>query len=71
MSNHPNVTQRQFFNDVVYQIEEVVKAVKIYLAKPINGTNIHEVKENEKLAFLLESMVPFKYGIGITKSYIL
>ena len=44
MSNHPNVTQRQFFYDVVYQIEEVVKAVKIYLAKPIKGTNIHEVK---------------------------
>ena len=54
MSNHTNVTQRQFFNDVVYQIEEVVKAVKIYLAKPINGTNIHEVKENGKVCLFIQ-----------------
>ena len=41
MSNNSNVTPREFFQDVVYELEDVVKEVRLDLIKPIDGTNVH------------------------------
>ena len=58
MSNDLNVTPRQFFNDVVYELEEVVKEVRLDLVKPINGTNIHTViADNLKLFYHSKNML--------------
>ena len=43
MSNDSNVSPEQFYHDVAYKLEDVVKEIRLDLVKPINGTNIHSV----------------------------
>ena len=45
VSNDPKVTPKEFYNDVVYSLEDVVLNVLFNLIKPINGNKNLKVSE--------------------------
>ena len=46
VSNQSDVTPKEFYNDVVYSLENIVLNVLFNLIKPINGDKNPKVKED-------------------------